>query len=63
MRHSAISLVGDVRNESSMSPMNYVGIMQGVMRTTDLSAAKSILRNCSGSRRMVSENFPRPGVD
>jgi hypothetical protein len=27
------------------------------------SAAKSIQRNCSGSRRKVSENFPEAGGD
>jgi hypothetical protein len=43
--------------------MNYVSIMQGVMRTMRLSAAKSILRNCSGCRRKQNENFSRHGAD
>jgi hypothetical protein len=43
--------------------MNDVGIVQGVMRTMRSSAAKSILRNCSGSRRKGNENFSRHGAD
>ena len=43
--------------ESWPSPINDVGIVRSVMRTMRWRAAKSILRNCSGSRRKGTKIF------